>query len=87
MTTTNIKTQKIITLGGVRYTAKNLLDLNKSHGSDFSRGDRCISLSAGDKIGIRIYEYRQIVCILDYGLASRSGKKLKFAAPYKFLKY
>ena len=78
--------QKTITIAGVKYTAKNLLALDENHGCDFLGGDRCIALAAGE-IGIRIYKHEQTVCILDYGLATRSGNKRIFASAYKFLKY
>ena len=78
--------QKTVTIAGVKYTAKKLLALNETHGCDFLGGDRCITLLAGE-IGIRIYKNAQIVCILDYGLATRSGNKRIFASAYKFLKY
>lgn len=79
--------QKTVTIAGVQYTAKKLLALNETQGCDFLGGDRCITLSAGEEIGIRIYKHTQTVCILDYGLATRSGNKRIFASAYKFLKY
>ena len=79
--------QKTITIAGVKYTAKNLLALDETHGCDFLGGDRCIALSAGEEIGIRIYTHEKTVGILDYGLATRSGNKRIFASAYKFLKY
>jgi len=83
----NMTTQKTVTIAGVKYAAKNLLALNEKHGCDFLGEDRCITLSAGQEIGIRIYKHEQTVCILDYGLASRSGKNRIFASAYKFFKY
>jgi len=80
-------TQKTVTIAGVKYTAKNLLALNEKHGCDFLGEDRCITLSAGQEIGIRIYKHEQNVGILDYGLATRLENKRIFASAYKFLKY
>jgi hypothetical protein len=79
--------QKTVTIAGRKYTAKKLLALDETHGCNFLGVDRCITLSAGEEIGIRIYKNAQIVCILDYGLAARSGNKRIFASAYKFLKY
>jgi len=80
-------TQKTVTIAGVKYTAENLLTLNETHGCDFLGGDRCITLSAGQEIGIRIYRHEQTVGILDYGLATRPVNKRIFASVCKFLKY
>ena len=79
--------QKTVIIAGVQYTAKKLLALNETHGCEFLGGDRCITLAAGEEIGIRIYKHEQTVGILDYGLATRSGNKRIFASAYKFLKY
>jgi hypothetical protein len=79
-------TQNTITIAGRKYTAKKLLALNQTHGCDFLGGGRCITLSAGGEIGIRIYHDEEIVGILDYGLATRSVKRI-FASAYKFLEY